>query len=97
VSPYPPVGRDVNIVVNESIRWAEVERLVRTAGGELVESIQYQETYRDPQRLGAGKKSLLFTLQLRSAAATLTNEEADGVRERIVAILAQQVGGELRA
>jgi phenylalanyl-tRNA synthetase beta chain len=97
VSPYPPVGRDVNIVVNESVRWAEVERLVSEAGGELVESIQYQETYRDPQRLGAGKKSLLFSMQLRSATGTLTNEEADGVRERIVAILAQQVGGELRA
>jgi phenylalanyl-tRNA synthetase beta chain len=97
VSPYPPVGRDVNIVVNESVRWAEVERLVSEAGGELVESIQYQETYRDPQRLGAGRKSLLFSMQLRSATGTLTNEEADGVRERIVAILAQQVGGELRA
>ena len=97
LSQYPPVGRDVNIVVNESVRWAEVERLVRDAGGDLVESIQYQETYRDPQRLGAGKKSLLFSMQLRSATGTLTNEEADGVRERIVAILSQQVGGELRA
>lgn len=97
VSPYPPVGRDVNIVVNESVRWAEVERLVSEAGGDLVESIQYQETYRDPERLGAGKKSLLFSMQLRSATGTLTNEEADGVRERIVAILSQQVGGELRA
>lgn len=97
LSPYPPVGRDVNIVVNESVRWAEVERLVRDAGGDLIESIQFQETYRDPQRLGAGKKSLLFSMQLRSSAGTLTNEEADGVRERIVAILSQQVGGELRA
>ncbi len=97
LSPYPPVSRDVNIVVNEPVRWAEVERLVRDAGGELIESIQFQETYRDSQRLGAGKKSLLFTLQLRSATGTLTNEEADGMRERIVTILSQQVGGELRA
>ena len=97
LSPYPPVSRDINIVLNESVHWAEVERLVRTAGSELIESIQYQETYRDAQRLGAGKKSLLFSLQLRSASGTLTNEVADGVRERIVEILAQQVGGELRA
>ena len=97
LSQYPPVSRDVNIVVNESVRWAEVERLVNEAGGELIDSIQFQETYRDAQRLGAGKKSLLFTLQLRSATATLTNEEADGVRERIVTLLSQQLGGELRA
>jgi phenylalanyl-tRNA synthetase beta chain len=97
LSPYPPVSRDVNIVVPESVRWAAVEQLVRTAGGEVLETIEYQETYRDPQRLGADRKSLLFSLQLRSSSGTLTNEEADGVRDRIVALLGQQVGAELRA
>jgi len=97
LSPYPPVSRDVNIVVPESVRWAAVEQLVRTAGGELLEAVEYQETYRDPQRLGEGRKSLLFSVQLRSFTGTLTNEEADGVRDRIVALLAQQLGAELRA
>ncbi len=96
LSPYPPVSRDVNIVVAESIHWAEVADLVKVAGGELLEAVEYQETYRDPQRLGAGRKSLLFTVQLRSAKGTLTNEQADEVRDRIVHLLAEQVGGELR-
>jgi phenylalanyl-tRNA synthetase beta chain len=97
LSPFPPVSRDVNIVVPEGTRWAEVEALARTAGGELVESIAYRETYRNAERLGADRKSLLFSLQLRSATATLTNEEADAVRDRIVALLGKQLGGELRA
>jgi phenylalanyl-tRNA synthetase beta chain len=97
LSPYPPVSRDVNIVVAESIRWAAVEHLVWTAGGEVLESVDYQETYRDPQRLGAERKSLLFSLQLRSSTGTLTSEEADGVRDRILALLKQQLGAELRA
>jgi phenylalanyl-tRNA synthetase beta chain len=97
LSPYPPVTRDLNLIVAESVHWAEVEALVRQSGGELLESIQYQETYRHPQHIGAGKKSLLFTLQLRSATGTLTSEEADAVRDRIVAVLAERVGGALRA
>ena len=97
LSPYPPVGRDVNIVVPESVRWAEVENLVRATGGELLEQVAYQETYRHAERLGANRKSLLFSLQLRSNRGTLTSEEADAVRDRIVAALAAQVGGELRA
>jgi phenylalanyl-tRNA synthetase beta chain len=97
LSPFPPVSRDVNIVVPEETRWAEVESLAREAGGELVESIAFRETYRNAERLGAGRKSLLFSLQLRSATATLTSEEADAVRERIVALLGQQLGGKLRA
>lgn len=97
LSPFPPVSRDVNIVVPEETRWAEVESLAREAGGELVESIAFRETYRNAERLGAGRKSLLFSLQLRSATATLTSEEADAVRERIVALLGKQLGGKLRA
>jgi phenylalanyl-tRNA synthetase beta chain len=91
------VGRDVNIVVAESIHWAEVADLVRVAGGELLEAVEYQETYRDAKRLGEGRKSLLFTVQLRSASGTLTNEAADEVRDRIVRLLGEQVDGKLRA
>ena len=97
LSPFPPVSRDVNIVVPEATRWDEVESLARTAGGELVESIAYRETYRDAVRLGGDRKSLLFSLQLRSATGTMTNEEADAVRDGIVALLGKQLGGELRA
>jgi phenylalanyl-tRNA synthetase beta chain len=97
LSPYPPVSRDLNIVVLESVRWGAVDELVRSAGGELLEAVEYQETYRDPQRLGEGRKSLLFSLQLRSCTGTLTNEQADATRDRIVALLAEQLGAELRA
>ncbi len=97
LSPYPPVSRDLNIVVPESIRWAAVHDLARTAGGDLLEAIEYRETYHDPQRLGEGRKSFLFSVQLRSAAGTLTNEQADATRQRIVSLLAEQLGAELRA
>jgi phenylalanyl-tRNA synthetase beta chain len=97
LSPYPPVGRDLNVIVPESVHWAEVEALVRESGGELLEAVDYQETYRHAEHIGAGKKSLLFSLQLRSSQGTLTNEEADAVRDRIVETLARQVGAALRA
>jgi phenylalanyl-tRNA synthetase beta chain len=97
LSPYPPVSRDLNIVVPEPVRWAAAEQLVRTAGGEWLESIEYRETYRDPKRLGEGRKSLLFSIQLRSVTGTLTNEQADATRDSIVALLAEQLGAELRA
>ena len=97
LSPYPPVGRDLNVVVNESVPWSEVEKIVLAESGELLENIAFQETYRNAKRLGAGKKSLLFSIRLRSAEGTLTNERADAVREQIVATLGKQLGGKLRA
>jgi phenylalanyl-tRNA synthetase beta chain len=97
LSPYPPVSRDLNVVVPESVRWAAAEQLVRTAGGEWLEAVEYRETYRDPKRLGEGRKSMLFSIQLRSGTGTLTNEQADATRDRIVGLLAEQLGAELRA
>jgi phenylalanyl-tRNA synthetase beta chain len=97
LSPFPAVSRDLNMVCDESVRWNSVEAIVRRKSGDLLESIEYQDTYRDADRLGAGKKSLLFRVVLRSTERTLTREEADDSRDSVVAELGKQLGCELRA
>lgn len=98
LSSFPPVTRDLNIVLDESVRWSEVERIVRAQGGDILESVTFQDdSYRDAQQLGSGKKSVLFTIQLRKPDGTLTSEEADGVRDQIVTALTKELGGKLRA
>jgi phenylalanyl-tRNA synthetase beta chain len=95
--PYPAVTRDINLVVDEAVRWAEIAATVRAHGGSIFEGLEYRDTYRDAQRLGPGKKSLLMTLLLRSKEGTLTNQQADELRERIVAACKARHGAELRA
>ncbi len=97
LSPYPPVARDINLVVDEAIRWADVEQTVLSNAGPLLEELSYRDTWRDPQKLGAGKKSLLFSLQLRGKDETLTSAAADQVRDSVLSACAKQHGGVLRA
>lgn len=87
--------RDLNLVVAESVRWNELEAIVRKSGGECVEAVEYRETYRDPQKDGAQKKRLFFSIVLRSADRTLTHEEADSVRGSVVTACHQQLGATL--
>ncbi|MEX0586195.1 MAG: phenylalanine--tRNA ligase subunit beta [Pirellulales bacterium] len=96
---FPPLDRDLNLVVDDAVRWADLEKTVRTAAGEAFEQLTYRETYRNPKdpQLGAGRKSLLMTLRLRSPRGTLTGEEADQIREAIVAACRAAHGAELRA
>ena len=96
LSPFPPVGRDLNIVVDEQVPWANVEKIVLGGCDELLESLVFQEEFRSKDKLGPGKKSLLFSIQLRSDKGTLTNEQADEVRDKLVAKLGEQLGGQLR-
>ena len=93
---YPAVSRDLNLVVDEAVRWAQIAATVRRNGGPVLESLEYRDTYRDTQRLGAGKKSLLFSIGLRGQQGTLTSQEADGIRDRVVAACHGEHGAKLR-
>jgi phenylalanyl-tRNA synthetase beta chain len=94
---FPSVARDLNLVVDECVRWSEVAHTVRRTAVPFAEAIAFQDVYRDPQRLGPGKKSLLFTLTLRSPEGTLTNDEADQIRSRVVEACRAAHGAQLRA
>ncbi len=95
VSPYPPVLEDLAVVVDEALPAAHVEEVIRTAAGGLLERIQLFDLY-EGEQIGAGKKSLAYSLVYRSRERTLTDEEVRAVRQRIVKALQEEVGGSLR-
>jgi phenylalanyl-tRNA synthetase beta chain len=93
---FPAIDRDLNFVVDERVRWTDIAAAVRTSGGEHLEQLEYKDTYRDEERLGAGKKSVLLSITLRARESTLTSHEADAIRDRIVAACRDQLGAQLR-
>jgi phenylalanyl-tRNA synthetase beta chain len=95
LSDYPAIQRDMNLIVDEAVRWADLQKTILSSAGELLESLQFQEVYRDPQKDGANRKRLLFSINLRSSERTMTNEEADEIRQAVVDQCAQQHGAEL--
>jgi phenylalanyl-tRNA synthetase beta chain len=97
LSPFPPISQDLNFIVAESLTWAELAATVRAAAGELLESLDYRETYRDPKSDGPDTKRLLLTITLRSDTGTLTSEQAEEVRERIIAACAKSHNARLVA
>jgi len=95
---YPAIERDINLVVDEKIRWNDIGATVRSCGGTMLESLDLKgEPFRDEQKIGAGKKSFVVTLTLRSRERTLTNTEADELRTRVVDACAKSFGATLRA
>jgi phenylalanyl-tRNA synthetase beta chain len=94
---FPAVTRDLNLVVDEAVAWADLSHTARAAAQPFAERLELVDVYRDAQRLGAGKKSLLVSLVLRSSAGTLTGDEADAAQGRVVAACRQAHGAQLRA
>ena len=94
-SKHPAMARDLNLIVDEAIRWADLAATVQTAAGTSLEALAYRETYRDANKDGPGKKRLLFSLDFRLPDRTLTSEEADEIRDRVIVACRQQHGAEL--
>lgn len=97
LSEFPAISRDLNLVVDERVRWADLEATVTAAAGADLERVQYRDTYRDRERLGPGKKSQLLTVLFRRASGTLTGTEADQIRDQIVAACQKAHGAAIRA
>ncbi|MGD8632036.1 MAG: phenylalanine--tRNA ligase subunit beta [Anaerolineales bacterium] len=96
VKTYPPVFEDLAIVVDETVTAERVEQVIWVAGGEMLEEVQLFDLYRGEQ-IGVGKKSLAYALTYQAADRTLTDEEAAGVRARIVKALESELGAGLRS
>ena len=96
LSRFPAVYRDVALVVDERVEAGRIEDIIRRAGQPELESVRLFDVYRGEQ-VPDGKKSLAYALNLRSHERTLTDDDADAVRTRILTALAERTGARLRS
>lgn len=89
----PPIERDVALVVPGGVVAAEVEAVMRDAGGALLERWAIFDEYRSTELAG---RSVAWRLVFRAADRTLRDEEADGTLRQILRALKEQLGVERR-
>jgi phenylalanyl-tRNA synthetase beta chain len=92
---FPPLERDLAVVIDDSINGAEVVEQIRASSPQLIESVEPFDLYRGDQ-IEDGRKSLTFSIRLRSSEKTLKDEEADSVMETILKRLQNAFGAQLR-
>ena len=95
VSTFPSVQRDLNFILAETVRWNELETVVRSAVGDQLKAVTYRETYRDAKKDGKDTKRILLSVQLQRDDATLSGDEADALIESVVGDCRSKLGAEL--
>ncbi len=96
VITYPPVRQDLAFVVDEDVLAGELVAAAREAAGAELREMRPFDVYRGDQ-IGAGKKSIAFSVSFQSSEGTLTDEDAAELRNRIVERLEADFGAQLRA
>ncbi|HKL74452.1 MAG TPA: phenylalanine--tRNA ligase subunit beta [Halanaerobiales bacterium] len=92
---FPAVNRDLAIVLDKDVPVSEIEKIMKIAGGSLLEDIDLFDLYEGDQ-IAVGKKSLAFNLKFRSTERTLRDEEVNEVFNNILEDLTEEVGAEIR-
>ena len=92
---YPAATRDISVVCDDAIPVAKLEKAIKGAVGKTLESIKLFDVYKGKQ-VDEGKKSVSYSIVMRSHEGTLTDEQADGAMKRVFKALAE-LGAELRS
>jgi phenylalanyl-tRNA synthetase beta chain len=98
IEKFPAVTRDIAMIVPEKLSHAEIFSTIAAAREPLLASIELFDVFsgKEEQNLGAGKKSLAYTLTYRDKTRTLTNDEITVVHAKIRERLQRELGVELR-
>ena len=93
---YPAVTRDLAVTCDDLVDVLRLEDAIRAGAQAALDHLELFDVYRGAQ-VGAGKKSVAFSLALRSPDHTLTDAEADAVVVRVLRELENACDAVLRA
>ena len=92
---FPASSRDLAFVCDADIPVRKLEKMIAQAVGKILENIALFDVYAGAQ-IPAGMKSVAFSIRMRAADRTLTDEEADAAMKRAIKALSA-IGIELRS
>lgn len=90
IAKYPPMERDIAVVVDEKVAGGDLLACVRKGGGSLLVDASVFDIYRNKEALGADKKSVAINLVFRLNDRTLTEEEVNAKMNRILTKLTSE-------
>ena len=92
---YPSVSRDLALVCDEAVTVAAAEEVIRASAGKLLRDVRLFDIYRGTG-IPEGKKSMAFSLELRSDDRTLTDADSEAVMSKVLAAVAGKLDAQLR-
>jgi phenylalanyl-tRNA synthetase beta chain len=93
---FPAIVRDLAIVVDEAVTWAEIRKAIEEAKVQDLVAIDALDVYRGKQ-VPQGKKSVALRLTLRGEKETLTRDQADASTAQALRALESALGAVLRS
>lgn len=95
ISKYPAVSRDLALLVDNNVEFAQIEQIARQSEKKLLKKVELFDVY-EGKNLPAGKKSYAVNFILQDETKTLNDKQIDAIMQKIIANVTKQTGAELR-
>ena len=95
VPRFPAVSRDLALLVDNSVEFAQIEQIARQSEKKLLKRVELFDVY-EGDKLPAGKKSYAVNFILQDEEKTMGDKQIDAIMQKLIANLKKQLGAELR-
>lgn len=94
-SKFPSINKDIALVVDKKSVSKDIEKVIKSSGGSLLTNIEVFDVYTGVG-VGIDKKSIAYSLTFSDMKKTLTDEEINGLMDKIIDTVSKKCGAELR-
>lgn len=95
LSKYPAVSRDLALLVDKKVEFAEIEEIARQTEKKILKKVELFDVY-EGKNLPAGKKSYAVNFILQDDSKTLTDKAIDAIMKKLIHQLTTRLKAELR-
>ena len=95
ISKHPAVSRDLALLVDNAVEFAQIEQIARQTEKKLLKRVELFDVY-EGKNLPAGKKSYAVNFILQDTEKTMNDKQIDAIMQKLIANLKKQLNAELR-
>ena len=95
ISKYPAVSRDLALLIDKSVEFAQIEQIAYQSERKLLKKVELFDVY-EGKNLPEGKKSYAVNFILQDEQKTLNDKQIDAIMQKIILNLKKQLNAELR-
>jgi len=95
VSKFPSVKRDLALLINEDVKFKDLEKIAFRTERKLLKQINIFDVYKG-DKLPEGKKSYALSFRLQDEEKTLSDKQIDAVINKLITNFEKEVGAEVR-
>ena len=95
ISKYPAVSRDLALLLDKDVEFAQIEQIARQTEKKLLKKVELFDVY-EGKNLPAGKKSYAVNFILQDETKTLNDKAIEAIMNKLIHQLTTKLNAELR-